>query len=235
MAAGVDVPIVCNGQPDLYHEMLDALEAAAADGRLTAARVAEAQTRLSDLLRAYPSAALDLDASVLAADAATEAEAARRAVTVLGAPAPLRPGAAVALFGRGSEATSGASDAARPVAALVDALEEAGVPVRWATSAADLPLALAGAQALIVATSERRPLDATAVAGYRAAFDLARAAGVPAVHAALWNPAHVNVVPGPAIVPFGFRTASATALAAVLLGAEATGRAPVPLVPWGGA
>jgi len=235
MAAGVDVPIVCNGQPDLYHEMLDALEAAAADGRLTAARVAEAQTRLSDLLRAYPSAALDLDASVLAADAATEAEAARRAVTVLGAPAPLRPGAAVALFGRGSEATSGASDAARPVAALVDALEEAGVPVRWATSAADLPLALAGAQALIVATSERRPLDATAVAGYRAAFDLARAAGVPAVHAALWNPAHVNVVPGPAIVPFGFRPASATALAAVLLGTEATGRAPVPLAPWGGA
>ena len=236
MAAGVDVPIVCNGQPDLYHAMLDALEAAAADGRLTPARVAEARARLDRLLTAYPSAALDLDASVLDADTVTEAEAARRAVAVVAAPSPLRPGAAVALFGRGSEITSGgASDAARPVAALVDALEEAGVPVRWAMSVADLPLALAGAQALIVATSERRPLDATAVSGYRAAFDLARAAGVPAVHAALWNPAHVNVLPGPAIVSFGFRSTSATAVVAVLLGGEATGRAPVPLAPWGGA
>jgi beta-N-acetylhexosaminidase len=139
----------------------------------------------------------------------------------------------VALFGRPSEVTSGASDAARPVAALVDALEEAGVSVRWATSAADLPLALAGAQALVVATSERRPLDAAAVGDYRAAFDLAREAGVPAVHAALWNPAHVNLLPGPALVSFGFRRASAAALAAVLLGGEAVGRPPVPLVPWG--
>jgi beta-N-acetylhexosaminidase len=235
MAAGVDVPIVCNGHPGLYHAMLDALEAAAADGRLTAERVSEAQTRLDRLLTAYPSAPLDVDASVLEADTATEAEAARRAVAVLGAPAPLRPGAAVALFGRPSEVTSGASDAARPVGALVDALEQVGVPVRWATSAADLPLALAGAQALIVATSERRPLDASSIQGYRAAFELARREGVAAVHAALWNPAHVNVLPGPAVVPFGFRPASAAALAAVLLGGEAHGRPPVPLAPWGGA
>ncbi|MFU8888273.1 MAG: beta-N-acetylhexosaminidase [Trueperaceae bacterium] len=235
MAAGVDVPVVCNGHPGLYHTMLDALEAAAADGRLPAARVAEARARLDLLLAAYPSAPLDLDASVLEADAATEHEAARRAVTVLGTPPTLRPGAVVALFGRPSEATSGASDAARPVAALVDALEEAGVPVRWATTAADLPLALAGAQALVVATSERRPLDDAAVAGYRGAFERAREAGVPAVHAALWNPAHVSALPGPAVVPFGFRPASAAALAAVLLGGEARGRSPIPLAPWGGA
>ncbi len=235
MAAGVDVPIVCNGHPGLYHAMLDALEGAAADGRLPATRVTEARSRLDRLLTAYPSAALDLDASVLEADAITEAEAARRAVAVLGAPPPLRPGAAVALHGRPSEVTSGASDAARPVAALVDALEAAGVPVRWATATADLPLALTGAQALIVATSERRPLDASAVQGYRAAFELARREGVPAVHAALWNPAHVNVLPGPAVVPFGFRPTSAVALVAVLLGGEAGGRPPVPLAPWGGA
>jgi len=235
MAAGVDVPIVCNGHPGLYHDMLDALEAAAADGRLTTARVAEARARLDLLLAAYPSAPLDLDASVLEADAATENEAARRAVTVLGAPPTLRTGVPVALYGRPAEVTSGASDAARPVAALVDALEEAGVPVRWATSAADLSSALPGAQALIVATSERRPLDAASIQGYRTAFDLARRAGVPAVHAALWNPAHVNALPGPAVVPFGFRPASATAVVAVLRGGEAGGRPPVPLATWGSA
>ena len=232
MAAGVDVPVVCNGDPILYHAMLDALEAAARDGRLTTARVAEAQARFDRLLAAYPSAPLDLDAGVLEADGATEAEAARRAVAVLGASPIVRPGAAVALFGRPSEVTSGASDAARPVAALVDALEQAGVPVRWATTTADLPHALVGAQAAIIATSERRPLAAAAVDGYRRAFDLAREAGVPAVHAALWNPAHVNALPGPAVVPFGFRRASAGAVAAVLLGGEATGRPPVPLAPW---
>jgi hypothetical protein len=109
------------------------------------------------------------------------------------------------------------------------------VPVRWAATAADLAHALVGAQAAIVATSERRPLDAAAIDAYRTAFDLAREAGVPAVHAALWNPAHVGVLPGPAVVPFGFRRASAAAVAAVLLGGEATGRPPVPLAPWSGA
>jgi len=232
-AAGVDVPVVCNGDPVLYHAVLDALEAAAAEGRLTTARIAEARARLDRLLAAYPSAPLELDASVAAADGASEREVARRAVTVLGTPPRLRPGAPVALFGRPSQVTSGASDAARPVAALVDALQEAGVPVRWATTAAEWLPALAGAEAAIVASSERRPLDPAAVADYRAAFEVARDAGVPTVHAALWNPAHVSVLPGPAVVSFGFRPASAAALAAVLLGGDASGRPPVPLAPWG--
>lgn len=231
VAAGVDVPVVCNAGPDLYHRMLDALEAGERDGRLDPARVREAWTRVETLLRAYPSATLDFDAAVRAADDATEAEAARRAITRLGRPPAIVPGRPVALFGERAQAQAGAADAARPVAALAEALVAAGVSVRWATALDELPAALRDAQALVVATAERRPLDAAAIADYRRAFELARTAGLPAVHAALWNPDHVRRLPGPALLSYGFRPASVAALAGALLGAEAPGRAPVPLAP----
>lgn len=232
VAAGVDVPVVCNAGAELYHRMLDALEDAARDGRHDPARLAAAWRRLEALLGAYPSAALAFDEAVLEADAATEAEAARRAITAIGTPAPLAAGRPLALFGRAGFAAGGAADAASPVAALVDALRAAGVPVRWAATLDELPAALAGAQALVVATAERRPLADEALADYRRAFDAARAAGTPAVHAALWNPDHVRRLPGPALVSYGFRPPSVTALAAALLGGGAPGRPPVPLAAW---
>ena len=230
--AGVDVPVVCNADHVLYHAMLDALDAAVREGRLDPDRVREARTRLDGLLRAYPSAALELAPAVLTADAATEAEAARRAITALGAPTRLARGRPLALFGRAELGASGAADAARPVAALAAALEAADVPVRWAATLADLPAALAGAQALVVATSERRPLTAEALADYRQAFALARAARTPALHAALWNPDHARRLPGPALLSYGFRAASVAALVDALLGGGAPGRPPVPLATW---
>lgn len=231
VVAGVDVPVVCNAGPELYHRMLDELEAAAREGRHDPARLASAWSRLETLLHGYPSAALPFDAAVRAADEATEAEAARRAITVTGALPPIVPGRPLALFGDRDQAQAGAADAARPVAALAEALLRSGVSVRWATVLTELPEALHDAQALVVATGERRPLDGAAIADYRQAFALARAARVPALHAALWNPDHVRHLPGPAAASYGFRPASVAALAAALLGAEAPGRAPVPLVP----
>ena len=234
-AAGVDVPVICNSSVGAYHDALDALERALTEGHLDAEHVATAQARLARLLQAYGNEAYEPDVASLAADSAAEAEAARRAICKVGTPPRLLPGRPLALLGRPEVRSSAASDTARPVAALVDALEALGVPVRWVHHAEELTPVLAGAQALVVATSERVPLTPDAARGYRDAFGHAQAAGLPALHAALWNPDHVRQLPGPALLSFGFRPASAEALARALLTGEAPGSAPVPLAPWSAA
>lgn len=135
-----------------------------------------------------------------------------------------------------AESGSGASDRAAPVSNLVAALRAARFATVWVEELADLAAQLPGSAALLVASRERRPLTPTAIDTYRRAFALAQAQRIPAVHVALWNPMRCAQLPGPAVVTFGFRPASAAAAVAVLLGGVAEGRAPIPLSPgWGGA
>jgi len=234
-AAGIDVPVLCNADVRTHTSVLDALERAVSDGRIDAARVQAACSRLSALLDAYPNGADDDDEDAIADDARAEAEAARRAITAVGAPPRLAAGDTVAVFGRAAIASGAASDAARPVAALCDALAAAGAHVRWATDPSELAAAIKGARALVVATSERTPLDHDAVLRYRDAFAQAREHGVDAVHVALWNPAHASDLPGPALLTYGSRPSSVAAVVAALLTGAAPGRAPIPLEPWSGA
>jgi len=231
-AAGIDVPVLCNVDVRTHASVLDALARAVADGRIGDDRVRAARSRLTALLVAYPNGTDADDERAIADDAAAEAEAARRAITALGTPPRLDAGDSVAVFGRAAVASAAASDAARPVAALCHALAAAGVDVRWVTEPSDLPEALAGARALLVATSERTPLDAAAVRRYRDAFAQARASGVDAVHVALWNPAHASDLPGPALLSYGSRPSCVAAVVAALRSGTAPGRAPVPLEPW---
>ncbi len=229
-AAGVDVPIVCNAAPAEHHQVLDALARAQAEGRLDPGRIRAARERVARLLAAYPSVSIEPDRERLAADAALEADAARRAITAAGTPPRLAPGGRpVVLLGRAVEASGAASEASSPVAALAAALEENGVAVRWVHEVVAVSDALAGAQALIVATGERTPLAAETAQDYREAFRRAHEAGVPALHAALANPDHVREMPGPALLSFGVRPSAAAALARALVTGEAPGRAPVPL------
>lgn len=231
--AGVDVPVACNLSTEAYHAMLDGLEQAQAEGRIDPAQSAAAQRRVDALLQRYPSAPVDLSAAEQAADEGAEAEAARRAVARLGALPTLTPGASVLVFGHAAESGSGASDPAAPVAHLVAALAEAGLAVEWTSSLEELPARLPRASLLLVASSERRPLGEEALGRYRAAFAAALRLRVAAVHVALWNPIHARALPGPALLTFGFRAASARAAVAVLMGAEALGHPPIELAPGG--
>jgi beta-N-acetylhexosaminidase len=233
--AGVDLPIICNVGSEAYHRLLDALAAADAAGRIDPLRRERAERRLADLLRRYPAASHEATAEERAADAANEVEAARRAAVVLGDLPTIAPGDRVVVFGHPAEVRSGASDPAAPVSNLVAALREARLRVDWIEQLDGLPARLAGAAALLVASSERRPLSPEAVAEYRSAFAIAENRGVPSVHVALWNPAHCASLPGPALVTFGFRPASAAAAATLLLGGPAYGRAPIPLTTGGAA
>ena len=232
-AAGVDVPVVCNADVATYEAALAALSAALRAGRLPDERVRLARARLQRLLDTYPSEAVEPDAAVLDDDAAAERDAARRAITALGSLPRLTPGVPVALFGLSHVPSSAASDTTAPVAALVEALERSGVPVRWARDLDDVGPAVAGAQALLVATSERAPLDRDAARTYLTAFERGLAAGLPSLHVALWNPDHVRHLPMPALLSFGFRPSSAAALARALISGEAPGQSPVPLLALG--
>lgn len=53
------------------------------------------------------------------------------------------------------------------------------------------------------------------------------ALGQPALHLALWNPYHVQVLQKPALLSYGFREPSLKGLVQVLAGAPAQGRLPI--------
>ena len=163
-------------------------------------------------------------------------QTARRAIVAFGAPPRLAPGARVAIVGAAEVRAGAATDAtARPTEALVDALREAGFDPQWVARGADradVNAALTGVDALLVVSTSRVPLTPEAVAAARAAFASAAARGVPALHVALWNPAHVAALPGPALVAFGFRADAVRAVVHALRTGEAPGRSPMPLTPW---
>jgi beta-N-acetylhexosaminidase len=228
LAAGADVPLSC-GPLDEHLRVVAEVERARSDGRLDAERIARAEARIARLLRDYPNGASGTLPSP-AQDLARVAEAARRAVVTIGTLPRLVPGRPVLLVGAVVTAGTASESIARPTADLEAALEAAGIPVRRMDHArADLDEALVGAQALLVTTAAPTPLRLRDVEGAAQAIDRAREAGVPSVHVALWNPANVALLPAPALVTFGFRSASAAAAVEVLLGGEASGVAPVPL------
>jgi len=233
--AGIDVPVLCNRPMREHLAALEALERGVREGRIDPARVGSATERIAALLAAYPNGAADSDSDRLARDAQAESEAATRAISAVGTPATLQPGRPVALLGRGAVAAGAASDAATPVAALRDALAAVDVPVVWAEQLADLEPHLGEVQALVIASSERTPWSDAERTRYRVAAEAALRRSLPALHVALWNPAHVRDLPLPALISYGFRPASVRAVAHALLGATAPGRVPIPLEPAGDA
>ena len=65
------------------------------------------------------------------------------------------------------------------------------------------------------------------VASALRAAEWARYAGVPFVHVALWNPFSAELVPGPALLAFGYRGSAPQAVVDALLGGPVTGTLPV--------
>jgi len=231
LAAGVDAPLLL-GTVREHVAVLRAIASALRSGRLDPARVASAERRIAHLAASFPPDSAP-DAAVRLDDVALMAEAARRAIVALGTPPRLAAGRPVVVVGGApvSDPTAVEADD-RPTAALTAALGAAGVPVRSLDPVAPLAAldaALAGAQALLLVSAARAPWSAPEIARARATLARARAAGVPTLHVALWNPAHAAALPGPALLSFGFRPdAIAAALHALLTGA-APGRAPMPL------
>jgi beta-N-acetylhexosaminidase len=231
LVAGVDAPLTI-GTLDEHLRVLRAVEDAMREGRLDPARVAEAEGRIARLAAAFPPDDAP-DGAIHAADVAVMADAARRGVVAIGPLPRLGFGRPVVVVRSAPVADRTAATADdRPAAALIAALEEAGVPVRALDAHApddEVAAALHGAQALLLTSGSRAPWSAPEIAHARATLDRARAAAVPTVHVALWNPIHATSLPGPALLSFGYRRAAADAVAHALLSGEAPGRLPMPL------
>jgi beta-N-acetylhexosaminidase len=220
LAAGADLPLTLG--PVMQHvATLAYMDEALSDGRLDRGEVAASLRRLSDLAKRFPGRRPDPIAAWRVGDSDLLAEAARRGLVVSGEVQRLRPGSRVLLAARREVKASAASQVvARPADPLAKALEERGVRVGRLDPTepfGDLSGLLAGADALIYASTTRvLPPEEELLAAERLEA-AARQAGVPFLHVALWNPYVVDRVPGPAIVAFGFRDLQAAAVAERLL------------------
>lgn len=221
LAAGADLPLTL-GPVEEHRAALDAIEAALDDGRLARDEVAASVGRLSRLTARFPGAPPDPDGAWRDGDEDVLAEAARRGLVVTGEPTRFAPGATVVLAARPEVTASAASQVrVRPAEPLARALEARGVSVRRLDPTAlpaDLGGALAGADALVYASTTRTlPPQEELEAASRLA-GAARSAGLPFVHVGLWNPYVAERVPGPSVVAFGFRDLQARAVAERLVG-----------------
>jgi len=220
LAAGVDLPLTLG--PIEQHR-------ATVTGRIAA------------FVSAYPASPSGGNLGpVEVADRATMATATKRGLVSIGALPRLRPGDRVALLAMSAVRANAASQlSARPADALVDELTRRGAQVLrhdlvWGEANDPTPwlggLGLVPDAVIYVSTSRTRVAPGE-VAAARAAAAWARHAGVPFGHVALWNPYSTELVPGPALLAFGYRGTAAAAVTDVLFGEAATGTLPVPLRP----
>ncbi len=221
LAAGADLPLTL-GDPREHDATLRAVDAALAEGRLDPAEVVASLGRLARLAARFPGRRGDPEAAWRDGDEALLAEAARRGLVVTGEPPRLRPGATVLLAARAQvRASAAAQVTVRPADPLQGALEARGVTVRRLDPTEPfpaLPALLAGADALVYASTTRTLPPAEELAAAARLASVARDAGVPFVHVALWNPYAADRVPGPAMTAFGFRDLQARAVAERLVG-----------------
>lgn len=240
LLAGVDVPLTL-GSVAKHRSVLAAIDEALAAGGFGPDGLAGPLARLAAFARAYPARAEGgrLDAAVEAADRATMARATRAGLVTLAGPLPeLAPGDRVAVLANRTVRASAASQvSARPAEGLVEELQRRGVQVAWLElpwgEAVDPTPFLGGLSplpraVLYASTSRTRVAEGEAVTARNAA-EWARHAGREFVHVALWNPYSAELVPGPALLAFGYRGTVAAAVVEALMGGGASARAPVPL------
>ena len=236
LAAGMDMPLHM-GPLNEHRAIIERFQQALSEGRLSEEEVGRSLQRLERMARRYP-AQPQPDAAWRDGDEALLAEAARRAVVTLGDFEPFAPNSSLYLITAQRVAGGAASDAVdKPTKALADELSQLGFEVTtlpYDRDTADhtdlfgtLDKVTKGATALFVSTARTRMEESE--------LNLARRVAKIAphfCHVALWNPYHVDDLPGPALVTFGFREVSARAAAQVLARGEAQGRSPVPLTPY---
>src|SRR5690625_705739 len=250
LRAGVDMALVTGGVAE-HRQALRELDRAAAAGELDRAAAAgeldpagleRSRARLTALARHYPSRSLEAGehrrvlAELEVNGAATVARAASKALLSLGELPRLQVGEPVLLITAGPARESAATQSlVDPGEEFAVELRRAGVDVRVVRVGSASPLPAievgAGTGAILFASTSRTLITEPLV---QLGQDLARR-GTPFVHVALWNPYSAQLLPGPALVTFGWRQASLAAAArALVTGDPLPGRSPVPLTTAGG-
>jgi beta-N-acetylhexosaminidase len=238
IAAGADLVLVL-GERALQQESLAELQRAVRDGRIAPERLAEALGRVDALRRRFPSvpqaAAPDPGAEVLVAEAAS------RALTAWGDPAPVGRDEPLLLVasssgGQHGPASLAATDREPVTAELYGLLQQAYPGCRLYLYPAADPLRRA-AELLDECRRASRVLwlSASPVRPSADERELARRIvrlGASMLHLAVYSPYALLDVPAPALVTYGFRQPSLRALVQALPSPQScTGRLPIELHP----
>ena len=235
LAAGIDMPLydVHTGPVSTHEAILKGIDAALAEGRLDPDEVETSLERLQTLARRFP-ARPDPDGAWRDGDEALLQNAAKRAVTVLGNFRPLSKGSSLVLIAPDSAVGGAASDKVdTPAGAFAAELEQKGFSVtrafynRERLEKEDIFAKVKQNDTTVFVTTSRTRMEEAEV-GW--GLEVARTAET-FVHVALWNPYHVEDLPGPAVVSFGFGPESLRAVAEVLAGTATSGTPPVSLKP----
>jgi beta-N-acetylhexosaminidase len=218
LQAGADM-VLAQGSRAEQLATLQALDAAAQDGRLDAARLRASAARLDALAARWPAAMQDLGAAQRAADEALMRAAWARGLTALGGARPPARTEPLRIFTQGRVDSDGVSEAGVPaevVRALFDGFADVEF-VELANLAAIDPARLRDPQRRsVLAGNHRQRYAASGLA--------------PDLHLLLWNPFQVLDVAAPAVVAWGHADGALAALKAWLEGrAGAPGVAPVAL------
>ncbi|HEX7004125.1 MAG TPA: beta-N-acetylhexosaminidase [Trueperaceae bacterium] len=236
IAAGVDMAAQV-GPLTTHRQTVVALEEALAQGRLDEVKLKDSLARLERLSNAFPGIGADLAAAFPEGAEERLRDAARLGSVAIGDLPHLSRGSRVVLVAAGASRQSAATQATvRPAAGLAGELRELGAEVAEieyrrgeADSAAEAALRAANGRDLLIFASTSR----TALGADEQALAMRLARQAPRfLHLALWNPFAVNVVPGPALITFGWRARSLRAAALALFGElVVTGSPPVRLEP----
>ena len=210
LQAGADMPLA-QGSREEQAEVLAAIEAALADGRLDEAQLRAAEARIERLARAYPLQQTDYSAARRAADDALMHQAWAQALCSLRGALPPAAGRALRVNTQASVASDGVSEAGLPVeqvAALFAGhfsdVEFLHLPKLRELQPGDLPR---DGRLNVLVSNQRARYGAAA---REAAVDL---------HLAIWNPFQVLDLPQAAsVISWGYAEGAMAALRAWLQG-----------------
>lgn len=233
LAAGADMVLALGPKP-VQAAQAEALAKAIADGSISRERLEQSLERLARAARAFPGTPRPYSAQAEAADRALMKEAAARSLTRHGAVRLPRPGDRILFVAPDIAPGESAYENGPAAQELAHRLQERFPHLQTLAYPRQQPQAiLASAQAaakesdfILYVSTTRQQLSHAEAELAQALFALDK----PALHVALWNPYHVQVVRQPALITYGWRQPTLQALVEVLSGAEAPGKLPVDLV-----
>jgi len=217
LQAGADMPLAQGSRAE-QAEVLDAINAALADGRLSEAQLRAAEGRLEALARAYPLTQTGYAPEQRAADDALMHKAWAQALCGLRGAVPPAAARPLRLITQASVASDGVSEAGLPVERVTALfrgfadVELLQLPQLRALKAGDVPR---DGRLNVLVSNQRARYGATA---REAAVDL---------HLALWNPFQVLDLPqAPAVITWGYAEGALAALQAWLEGRQEAAAVP---------
>ncbi|RIH82589.1 Beta-hexosaminidase [Calidithermus terrae] len=230
--AGADTVLALGPKP-VQAAQAEALAKAIADGTIPRARLEHSLERLARAARAFPGTPRPYSTQAEAADRALMKEAAARSLTRHGPVRLPRPADRVLFVAPDVAPGESAYENGPAAQDLARRLKERFPGLRTLAYPRQQPQAvLASAQAaakesdfILYVSTTRQQLSHAEAELAQALFALDK----PALHVALWNPYHVQVVRQPALITYGWRPPTLEALVEALNGAEAPGKLPVEL------